>query len=343
MSKVKVAILGATGFTGEKLVEILVSHPKVEIVYLSSRTKKTVPYEGIFPKFLKKTNLKCYPLNLKEAIKKADIFFLSLPHTVSMQFVPQLLNMNKKVIDLSADYRLKNTSLYKKFYGVSHKDKKNLKKAIYGLTEVFKKDITKAELIANPGCYATSILLALFPLLKANIINNLIYIDAKSAITGAGRKPLLEYHYSNISNNIWAYKPFTHQHVPEIVEIIKRKLSKTIKINFVPHVVGIEAGIYSTLYVSFKKKIDFKYLFGLYEKYYKDAPFVRIKKDIPRLKDVVGTNFCDIGFGLDKEGKFGVIISCLDNLIKGAAGSAVQNLNIMQGWKETEGLLSPSK
>jgi N-acetyl-gamma-glutamyl-phosphate reductase len=179
-------------------------------------------------------------------------------------------------------------------------------------------------------------ILALYPLLKEGVIENYVYVDAKSSITGAGRKPHLEYHYSNISNNLWAYKPFLHQHIPEVLEALKTKTKIDVHISFVPHVVGIEAGIYSTFYLKLKGKVN---LDAIYKKYYENCPFIRIKKFLPHLKDVIGTNFCDLGFSLDKSKKQAVVICCIDNLIKGAAGSAIQNLNIMYGLKETEGLL----
>lgn len=336
---IKAGVLGATGFTGEKLVELLLGHPNVELTYLSSRTEKAFFYAELFPKFGKKTSLKCEPQDIEKAVTVADILFLSLPHTVSMCYVPYFLRKKKKVIDLSADYRIDDTAVYKKYYSLAHKDKKNLKQAVYGLGELFKDKIKNAELIANPGCYATSVILALFPLLKENLVEKDVIVDAKSAITGAGRKAALEYHYSNVANNIWAYKPFVHQHVPEIAQVLKDSTGKTIELVFVPQVIGVEAGIYSTIYVSFKSKVDVTKIQNVYKNCYKDSPFIRIYGDLPKLKNVVGSNFCDIGFALDSSGKKGVIVSCLDNLIKGAAGAAVQNMNIMMGWKETMGLV----
>ncbi|MDD4955735.1 MAG: N-acetyl-gamma-glutamyl-phosphate reductase [Candidatus Omnitrophica bacterium] len=340
MSKqAKVAILGATGFTGEKLVEILLSHPGTEVTYLSSRTEVPVPYSKLFPRFLNKTDLKCETLDIEKCCKAADIIFLSLPHTVSMDFVPKLLAEKKKVIDLSADYRFKDTALYQKYYKLAHKDSKNLPKAVYGLPELFKKDIAKSSLIANPGCYPTSIILALFPLVKEGLVEKKIIIDSKSAITGAGRKAVIEYHYSNISNNLWAYKPFVHQHIPEVSEVLKLSTGTVIAPQFTPHVIGVEAGIYSTIYVTFTKSVTEEKISGIYSKYYKDCPFVRALPGLPRLKDVVGTNFCDIGFALDEKKENAVIASSIDNLVKGAAGQAVQNMNIILGLDETEGLL----
>ena len=335
----KVGILGATGFTGEKLAFLLAKHPNVELVYLSSRTPKPVPYSSIFPEFKDIIDLNCETLDVEKAAKKADILFLSLPHTVSMEFVPKLLKKGKKVIDLSADYRIENPPDYKKYYKTAHKDKDNLTKAVYGMAELFKSDIAKAQLIANPGCYPTAVILGLAPLVKAKLIDSDVFVDAKSSITGAGRKAVLDYHYSYISNNIWAYKPFAHQHVPEMQDIIQRATKSKVNINFVPQVVGVDAGIYANIYCKLKKKKSQKDLVNLYKKQYKNCPFVRMRQGMPKLSDVVATNFCDIGIAVDEKKKYCVISSCIDNLIKGAAGSAVQNMNIMVGLEETTGLL----
>lgn len=336
---VKTGILGVTGFTGEKLVELILKHPLVKITYLTARVKNPIPYAKLFPKFKGRTDLFCEALDFKKALKIADIFFLALPHTVSLKIVPYLFKEGKKVIDLSADYRLKDPEVYEKYYKAVHGDKKNLKTAVYGLAEFLKTEIKKSRLVANPGCYPVSVILPLTPLLKENLVDLKIIVDAKSSITGAGRKPLIDYHYTNISNNLWAYKPFIHQHVPEITTVLKSLSGKKIDFSFVPHAVGVEGGIYSTIYVYFKKKMDEGKLFKIYDKYYANTPFVRVRENLPRLKDVVGTNFCDIGFSLDAGGKKGVICSCIDNLIKGAAGNAIQNMNLMCGFKETSGLL----
>jgi len=339
MSKgVKVAVLGATGFTGEKLVEILLGHPQVEITYLASRTPKPVPYTKLFPHFEGETEAICEPLDIKKALEKSDFFFLSLPHTVSMEFVPGLLEAGKGIVDLSADYRLKDITLYQKYYNTSHKDQKNLKGAVYGLAEVYHQEIAKSNLVANPGCYPTSIILALFPLVSEGVLEGEIIADSKSAISGAGRKTALNCKDMDVPNNFWAYKPFVHQHSPEILSILKEANGKSIDFSFTPHVAGMKAGIYSTIYINFNKKVSRKKIKSIYQKHYSGSPFVRVKEDLPKLGDVVGTNFCDIGFALDSSGKKGVLVSCIDNLIKGAAGSAVQNMNIMLGWDQTLGL-----
>lgn len=340
MSKgVKVAVLGATGFTGEKLVEILLGHSQVEITYLASQTPKEVAYKTLFPNFAGKTEAICEPFDIKKALGKSDFFFLSLPHTVSMEFVPILLEAGKKVVDLSADYRLRDTALYQKYYNTSHKDKDNLKIAVYGLAEIYKEEISKSSLVANPGCYPTSIILALFPLLREAVVEGKIIVDSKSAISGAGRKTASKYQNIDIPNNFWAYKPFIHQHTPEILSVLKEATGESINLCFIPHVAGMKAGIYSTICLNFNQKVSKEQIKGVYQKYYQNCPFIRIKEDLPKLGEVVGTNFCDIGFALDAEGKVGVVVSCVDNLIKGAAGAAVQNMNIMLGWDETLGLL----
>lgn len=340
---IKVGVFGATGFTGEKLVSILLSHPKVELSYIGSRVKSEVLYSDIFPRFYKKTSIKCEPLNIKKAVNACDLLFLSLPHTVSMQFAPKILKKGKKVIDLSADYRFNKSKLYKEHYQKEHQDKENLNKAIYGLPELFKSKIKKADLIANPGCYPTSVILALYPLLAENLIEGKIVVDSKSAVTGAGRKAVIDYHHSNVANNFWAYKPFIHQHQPEILEILEMKTKQTLNFSFLPQVADFEAGIYSTIHFSFSNKMTKEKLKKIYNNYYQNSPFLRIKNKIPKLKDVAGTNFCDLGFAVDKKGRNGIVISSIDNLIKGAAGQAVQNMNLIFGFKETAGLISLGK
>jgi len=335
----KVAVLGATGFTGEKLVEILIKHKFVEVTYLTSRVPNSISYSELFPKFKGIISTKCEKLDIPKALKKADFFFLALPHTVSMKIAPLLIRAKRKVIDLSADYRIKDVLLYNRFYKMPHTDKKNLKSAVYGLPEFFKDKIKKAVLVANPGCYPTSVILALAPLAKEKILKKNIIVDAKSSITGAGRKAVIDYHFSNISGNVWAYKPFNHQHLPEIIHVIKDISKLSYNITFVPHVVGVESGIYSTMYVSFKKKVTQGLITSIYVKDYRNSPFVRIIDGLPKLNNVVGTNFCDIGFSLNDDGSSAVVASCIDNLIKGAAGTAVQNMNIMCGFNEKEALL----
>lgn len=337
--KVKVGVIGATGFTGEQLVELLSRHPYVEISYLSSTTHEVIPYSMFFPKFERVVDTKCEPIDLEKVVEKCEIVFLALPHTVSMEVVPYLLKSGCKVIDLSGDYRLKDTTLYKKYYGKPHKDEKGVKESVYGLSEFFRKEIEKTRLVANPGCYPTGILLSLLPLVLEEIVEEEVFVSSVSSVSGGGRKVKGEYLYSHMSNNIWAYKAFVHQHIPEIEQVLAELTRQKVKVDFVPHVIGIERGIYSTIYVRSKKEVVEKQLWEVYNKYYSSAFFVRVRRNLPRLKDVIGTNFCDIGFSVNEGRRKIVICCCIDNLIKGAAGNAVQNMNIMLGIEEKISLM----
>ncbi len=333
----KVAIFGASGFAGEELIEILLRHPKVEITYISAILEKELKIGDLFPKFRNRLDLLCESPNEEKAASLADIFFLALPHRVSQTIAPFFLKKKKTVIDLSADYRLKDVKVYEKFYKGKHEDPGNIKEAVYGLCEFYRDKIKKARLIANPGCYPTVSILSLAPLLKEDLIKNII-IDAKSGITGAGRKPTLEYHFAQLNGNLFAYKPFEHQHLPEIIQILSEFSQKKVELRFTPHVIPVERGILATIYADLKTNIGVDKINNVYKKYYKDERFVRFfEQKLPQLKDVVGTNFCDIGFQID--GTRMVIVGAIDNLQKGAAGQAVQNMNIMLGFDETTALL----
>lgn len=292
MGKVRVAVIGATGFTGEKLVDILLAHNGVQVTYLSSRTPKPVRYSVMFPEFSNRTDLFCEPTDMKQAAEMADVIFLSLPHTVSFKFMPYFIKQGKKVIDLSADYRIKDFKIYKKYYKTVHGDKVNLKDAVYGMPELcgYKEKISKTNVIANPGCYPTAIMLGLYPLLKRGLIKSDIIVDAKSSITGAGRK-MAEETANKVDNNIWAYKPFKHQHVSEITANLKSATKKSVTINFVPQVIGVDAGIYANIYVNFKTKVTATQIKKLYKTSYKGKPFIRVLNDMPQLRNVINTNF----------------------------------------------------
>lgn len=336
----KVGIVGATGYAGEEAIRILLDHKGVKITELSRFSADTEEsIASIFPEFNGRTDLLCKKIDPEAIAKNVDIVFLCLPHKASMDLVPVFVKAGKIVIDLSADYRLA-PDVYKTWYGVEHKDKANLPSAVYGLPELYHDAIKKSKLIANPGCYPTSVILGLAPVLKGNIVkHDNVIVDSKSGTTGAGRKPDVQLLFSEVNENLKAYRVNEHQHMPEINRILSDAAGKAISITFVPHLVPMARGILSTIYLRLAKKVDTKEVIDIYKSFYKGKPFVRISDEgkLPQIKDVVGTNYCDIG--LKVTGDDLIIISCIDNLKKGAAGQAVQNMNIICGFAETEGLL----
>lgn len=339
---VNIGIVGVSGYTGEELIRILLKHPGVKISGLFSRSSYNKPVAEVFPEFASRLNLVCLKPDIENIVGKCDVVFLALPHTTSMDLVPKLLEAGKRVIDLSADYRLKDSKVYAKFYQYKHKDKKNLQGSVYGLPELCRAQIKNAKIVANPGCYPTAAILALAPLISANLADlNSIIIDAKSGVSGAGKKTAEEFFSSEDKEDFKAYKVGGHQHTPEINQELSALAGKKVKVTFVPHLLPVNRGILETIYVkkSKKSKVKSKNLVQLYKKFYKKEPFVRIKAEgeFPRLKDVVGTNFCDIGIKDNSDSL--IIISAIDNLVKGASGQAVQNMNIMYKFPETTGLL----
>ena len=333
---IKAAIVGATGYAGEELIKILLKHPGCKVTYVCAKVDKPQEFYGLV----------CDNIDMKAIEKNADVVFLALPHKASMDFAPALLKAGKTVIDLSADYRLEDKTVYEKWYATEHKDTANLKNAVYGLPELYKDKIKKSKFIANPGCYPTAAILSLAPLLKNKLCETeMIIVDTKSGYSGAGRKPEDDPFWHEIKDNFKAYKVDLHQHSPEINQELSKLAAKDIKIIFVPHLLPIERGILETIYVksSHQSLATSHQIIDLYKKFYKDAPFVRIKNEgeFPQLSDVQRTNFCDIGVKISEDKKFIIIVSAIDNLVKGAAGQAVQNMNIIYGLKETEGLLCP--
>jgi len=338
---INIGIIGATGYAGEELVDILLKHPYVRITNISAKIDKPKSISEIFPRFKNKIDLICTEPKIKEIINKCELVFLALPHTVSMESAPLLLTAGKKVIDLSADYRFKDTKTYEQFYKTKHKDKQHLAEAVYGLPELYRMKIKNAKLIANPGCYPTAAILALAPIIALNSVDlSSLIIDAKSGVTGAGRKLAESFLFSEINEDLKAYKVNLHQHMPEINQELSKLAGKKIKVNFVPHLLPLSRGILETIYVTKteNRKPKTENLISLYKKFYKKEPFVRMKEEgeFPRLKDVVHTNFCDIG--IKDNGSMIIVIVAIDNLLKGASGQAVQNMNIMYNFPEKTGL-----
>ena len=338
---IRVGILGATGFVGAELIRLLVNHPGVEISFLDSRSYKDIEYSTVYPNLRSYINDKCISVDLDSDLDNVDLIFCALPHGLSQEPVKKALEKGKKVIDLSADFRIKDADVYADWYGVEHKAKDDLESAIYGLSEIYTKEIKEANLIANPGCYPTSIIIPLYPLLKENVINDdVIIVDSKSGVSGAGRTPSEANLYALCNENIKAYSLGKHRHTPEIEQELSTAASRPVMVQFTPHLTPMTRGILSTIYIKNTKYLDYDDIKSIYDDYYKDKFFIRIlnNNEFPQTKAVYGSNFCDIGFTIDKRTNTIIIVSAIDNLVKGAAGQAIQNMNIMFGLKENEGL-----
>jgi N-acetyl-gamma-glutamyl-phosphate reductase len=337
----KVAVIGATGYTGRELLQILARHPFARPVYLTSESFAGQRIDQIYPQFRSVVELPLQKLEDSGPPAECDFIFCALPHGLSMETVPKLLETGKKVVDLSGDFRLKDSTLYPEWYGYSHGQEGWLAESVYGLPEFHRAAISRARLVANPGCYPTSVLLPLKPLLSEGVIDpDDIIVDAKSGVSGAGRTPKIPFHFPECTENFKAYKVAGHQHTPEIEQELKAVAGRQVIITFTPHLAPMVRGILSTIYLRLKDGIDEAALWHIYENHYGREPFIRFYREpeLPETKFVSGTNFCDISFRLDKRTRRLIVVSAIDNLVKGAAGQAVQNMNIMLGWPEEAGL-----
>jgi len=337
----KVGIIGATAYTSLELIKILLRHPEVKITYLGVRRTDRPKISDIFPALKNLLDLTCETIEQKEVPKDIDLAFVTLPPTISMQYVPLFTKKGIKVIDFSADYRFRDKSLYEKWYKAQHTDSKGIKTAVYGLPELSRNEIKKTNLVGNPGCYTTATILALAPLLSKGLIYpEDIIVDAKSGVSGRGREPKEDTHYCECNENIEAYSVGSHRHSPEIEHILSIKTNQRVSIQFVPHLIPMNRGILCTIYAKPKDKtISDNDIHKIYNGFYKNEPFVRLKEgnEFPKTKDVIYTNFCDIATKVTDNRI--IIISAIDNLIKGASGQAVQNMNVMCGFDEGMGLL----
>jgi N-acetyl-gamma-glutamyl-phosphate reductase len=334
----RIAILGATGYTALELIKILLRHPEAEIVAVTSRQEGEPPIAMIHPSLTNRLDLRLQDLSPAEIAARAECVFSCLPHGASATVIAPLLAAGTRVIDFSADYRLDTPESYTDWYNVKHVDPARVGKTPYGLPELFRESIPPAQLIANPGCYTTSAILALAPLLKAGLIDpKTIIVDSKSGVSGAGRTPKLTTLYPECNESISAYNIGRHRHTPEIEQILGRASGKTVEIIFTPHLVPMDRGILSTTYSQPIAEVSEEKLMQLFRDFYADEPFVRVVDHLPGTKDSSFTNFCDITVRMVR-GRV-LTISCLDNLIKGASGAAVQNFNLMYGYPETTALL----
>ncbi len=334
---VRVAIIGASGYTGSESIRIILGHPEAEVTYLTALPEECGPAGQVFPQFRGRCGLDIEPLDLKKLSDSSDVALCCLPHKVSMGFVPKLLDSGVKVVDFSADYRLRDAAVYEKFYAVEHTDRGNLAKAAFGLPELFRKEIVGVELVANPGCYPTGAALASVPALKAGLASaELVIVNSVTGASGAGKNPSVKFHYPNMNENLFAYGIGTHRHMPEIEQILTTAGGKSTNVLFQPHVGAFDRGILSTVYMESVKDVSPKAILELYRDFYKDEPFVQVCDKAPEVKDVATTNYCHV-FPTVVKGRI-VVFSVIDNLVKGAAGQAIQNMNILFGLDETMGL-----
>ena len=325
-----VAIIGASGYTGLELIKILLTHPKFNITYIAN-SKGEENVQDLHPCLKDVVNIEVSKADAKKVAKTADLAFLALPHKTSMYFAKELLELDVKVVDLSADYRLE-LETYEKHY-CPHEDKGHIKDSVYGLPEYYADDLKNAKLVANPGCYPTASLLALIPFVDFIQEGTPVFIDAKSGVSGAGKKLSEIAHFVNLNENTLAYNPFKHRHMPEIEEKVKLIKDKDFQINFVPHLLPVTRGMLVSVYATLKDEIDVEQIL---EDTYANSEFVRIRKSPVDLKSTAGTNFCDIFVA--RNGKALFINSSIDNLLRGASSQAVVNANLMCGFEENEGI-----
>ncbi len=338
----KTAIVGATGYTGLEIVKLLLSHNRVEISSLTAKVEKTVGIQEVFPELAGRIEMACGNLDIDDVCRKADFIFLALPHTVSMQFAPVFLKAGKKVVDLSADYRFAEGAIFEKWYGSPHRDPEGNSRAVYGLPELFREDIKSARLLANPGCYPTGTILACYPPIREGMVSSgKVIVDAKTGVTGAGRKASLALLFPEVNENFKAYSLGTHKHTPEMEEILTRATGAPVQVEFAPHLLPVNRGILSTIYLELEKDVTEEEVLAAYRRYYGEEPFVKVYPagTLPQLREAVGTNNCLIGIRVNPRTGHLIVVSAIDNLLKGAAGQAVQNMNIMEGFEETEGLV----
>jgi N-acetyl-gamma-glutamyl-phosphate reductase len=346
MKSKKVAIIGASGYSGEELVRLLLHHPHVELVAVTSRQNAGQTLAQIFPKFASHPKSKTLHFTEPDAgriAKQADVAFLALPHGVAAEYVVPLLNAGCVVIDLSADFRLKSAGVYREFYAHDHPAPELLKKSVYGLPEIYRGQIKQASLIASPGCYPTSILLPLIPLLKAGLIKSTgIIADSLSGVSGAGRKAEVDHLFCECNESVRPYSVPKHRHLSEIEEQLSLAADAKVTIQFTPHLVPVNRGILTTLYLAPDgKSTDPEKISACYKKAYGNEPFVRLLDgdNLPDTKNVVGTNVIEIAWRLDPRTGRLIVMSAEDNLVKGAGGQAIQSMNLVCGFPETAGLV----
>lgn len=342
---VKAGIIGSTGYAGQELVRLLLGHGDVSIEWYGSRSYIDKRYSEVYGNMFQLVDAKCMDDNMEELADKVDVIFTATPQGLCASLVNETILSKAKVVDLSADFRIKNVTTYEKWYGIEHKSPQFIDEAVYGLCEINREDIKKARLIANPGCYTTCSILSLYPLVKERFIDvSTIIIDAKSGTSGAGRGTKLANLYCEVNESIKAYGVTTHRHTPEIEEQLGYAYDGApLTLNFTPHLVPMNRGILVTAYASLVKQCTYEDIKASYDKYYKNETFVRVleKGVCPETRWVEGSNYVDVNFIIDERTNRVVVMGAMDNLVKGAAGQAVQNMNLIMGLPEGKGLMMP--
>ena len=338
---IKVGIIGATGYAGSELVRILLGQKEAEIQWYGSRSYIDQKYASIYQNFFELVDASCMEDQMETMADQVDVIFTATPQGLCASLINEEILSKTKVIDLSADFRIKDVKVYEEWYKLEHKSPQYIKEAVYGLCEINREDVKHARLVANPGCYTTCSILTCYPLVKEGLIDpNSLIIDAKSGTSGAGRGAKVDNLFCEVNENMKAYGVATHRHTPEIEEQLGYACGQEIRVNFTPHLVPMNRGILATAYASLKKEVTYEEVKAVYDKYYQQEKFVRVlEKDVcPQTKWVEGSNYVDVNFKIDPRTNRIIMLGAIDNLVKGAAGQAVQNMNLMFGLKESEGL-----
>ena len=338
---IKVGIIGSTGYAGGELVRLLMNHKEAEIKWFGSRSYVDKKYADVYQNFFQIVDDKCMDDNMEALANEVDVIFTATPQGLCASLVNEDILNKVKIVDLSADFRIKDVATYESWYGIEHKSPQFIEEAVYGLCEINREDIKNARLIANPGCYPTCSTLSIYPLAKEGLIDmSTVIIDAKSGTSGAGRGAKVDNLYCEVNENIKAYGVANHRHTPEIEEQLSYASGEEVLLNFTPHLVPMNRGILITAYATLKKDVTYEEIKASYDKYYANEKFVRVlEKDVcPQTKWVEGSNYVDVNFKIDPRTKRIIMMGAMDNLVKGAAGQAVQNMNLMFGLKESEGL-----
>jgi N-acetyl-gamma-glutamyl-phosphate reductase len=338
--KTRVGIIGATGYTGVELLRLLLGHPEVDVTVVTSQKYAGTRIDQVFPSLAGRSQLECEELAFDRVSGKMDFVFTAVPHKTAMETVPPFFRQGKRVVDLSADFRFTDAALYERWYQ-KHTCTELLAETVYGLPELNREKIRKARIVGNPGCYPTGALIGLIPLVKQGVISlDHIVVDSKSGVSGAGRDLALDSLFCEVNEGVKAYKIFEHRHLPEIEGELSQLARKKIAVTFVPHLIPMDRGILTTLYATLPRKEKTEEILDIFQDCYRNEPFVRIcpKGKLPGTRDVKGANYCDVGVKVNESDGRLVVVTAIDNLVKGASGQAIQNMNIMLGFPENLGL-----